>query len=89
MCRMANKEYLYFKLAMQKKSSAVQPNLQNSPCSHSISLILTSFPVLLQLFYIHFIINKFSDFLSTSVKYLQVHDLINMPVREAKSLHNL
>lgn len=85
---MANKEYLY-KLALQKKSSAVQPNLQNNPCSHSISFILISFPVLLQLLCIHFIINKFSGFLTTSVKYLQVHELINMPVRETKILHIL
>lgn len=80
---------LYFKLAMQKISSAVQPSLQNNSCFHSIFLILTSFPVLLQLLCILFIINKFSGFLATSVKYLHVHELINIPVRETKSLHFL
>lgn len=47
---------------------------------------LFSFPVLLHLLCIHFVINKFSDFLPTSVKYLQVHELISMPVRETKVL---
>lgn len=78
---------LYFRLVVQKKTNLqlYSQIFKTIFCSYCCSLVFISISVLLPLHRIHFIINNFSGSLAASVKYLQVYELINVPVRQTNS----